>query len=233
MDLLELAKSVVAQAAAGEQVEAYASRSNDTEIRVYEGDIEHLQSAQSAGVGIRVIRDGRTGFAYTAALDPKSVADTLAEARDNAAFGTSDEWAGLAVPDGVAVVRQNLWSEELAGTSTDAKLALAFDLEKRTLGIDSRIRVESAEYADGFSEGAVATSTGIAVFGRDSGCYVSSAHWSTMATRRRPGTASPSAVTRRSSISKRPRSMPYTARRACWAPPSRRAGVPRLCSIRW
>jgi PmbA protein len=173
MDLLELAQGIAAQAASGEQVEAYASRSNDTEIRVYEGDIEHLQSAQSAGVGIRVIRGGRTGFAYTAALDSASVAEALAAARDNASFGTPDEWSGLAIPDGVAVVRQNLWSEKLAATGTDAKLALAFELEKQTLGIDSRIRVESAEYADGFSEGAVATSTGISVYGRDSGCYVS------------------------------------------------------------
>jgi PmbA protein len=173
MDLLELAKSVADKATSGEQVEAYASRSHDTEIRVYEGDIEHLQSAQSAGIGIRVIRDGRTGFAYTAALDAASVAEALREARDNATFGTSDEWAGLARPDGVAVVRQDLWSEELAATATDEKLRIAFELEKQTLGIDNRIRVESAEYADGFSEGAVATSTGIAVYGRDSGCYVS------------------------------------------------------------
>jgi PmbA protein len=47
------------------------------------------------------------------------------------------------------------------------------ELEKLTLAGDSRVRVEAAEYADSFSEEAVATSTGIALYGRDSGCYLS------------------------------------------------------------
>ena len=46
--------------------------------------------------------DGRVGFAYGGVLDEASVAEVLAEARDNVSFGTPDEWAGLASPDGVA-----------------------------------------------------------------------------------------------------------------------------------
>jgi PmbA protein len=172
-ELLKLARSVVDQAQPGEQIDAYVARSRDTEIRIYEGDIEQLQSAQSAGVGIRVIRDGRTGFSYLGNLDPSSIAETLREARDNVQYGTPDEWAGVADPDGVKVVKQDLWSESLEAMSTDEKLRLAFELEKLTLAGDSRIRVEASEYADSFSEGAVATSTGIALYGRESGCYLS------------------------------------------------------------
>ena len=73
-------------------------------IRVYEGEVEHFVSAQSEGIGIRVIRDGRTGFAYAGTLDDAAIAEVLAEARDNVEFGTPDEWAGLAEPDGVDVV---------------------------------------------------------------------------------------------------------------------------------
>ena len=60
---------VVAQAQPGEQLEAYVARGGETEIRVYEGEVEHFVSAQSEGIGIRVIRDGRTGFAYAGTLD--------------------------------------------------------------------------------------------------------------------------------------------------------------------
>lgn len=172
-ELLQLARRVVEQAKPGEQIDAYVSRSRDTEIRIYEGDIEQLQSAQSAGVGIRVIKDGRTGFAYVGNLDRKSIEETLAEARDNVQFGTADEWAGVASPDGVAVVKQDLWSEELEAMATDDKVRLAFELERMTLAGDPRIRVEASEYADSFSEGAVATSTGIALYGRESGCFLS------------------------------------------------------------
>ena len=41
-DLLEIADRVIAQAAPGEQVEAYVSRGDETEIRVYGGDVEHF-----------------------------------------------------------------------------------------------------------------------------------------------------------------------------------------------
>ena len=45
------------------------SRDSETDVRVYEGEVEHFVSAQSEGIGIRVIRDGRTGFAYAGTLD--------------------------------------------------------------------------------------------------------------------------------------------------------------------
>ena len=132
-DLLAIADRVIAQAAPGEQVEAFVSRGGDTEIRVYEGEVEHFVSAQSEGIGIRVIRDGRTGFAYAGTLEPDAIAEVLAEARDNVAFGTPDEWAGLAEPDGVAVVDQELWNDALAAFPTEDKIELAKRLEKLAL----------------------------------------------------------------------------------------------------
>ena len=120
-DLQALADKIVAQADAGEQIEAYVSRGGETEVRVYEGEVEHFVSAQSEGIGVRVIRDGRTGFAYAGTLDPGAVDEVLAEARDNVAFGTVDEWAGLAEPDGVARTPQPLWNDELASVPDRAQ----------------------------------------------------------------------------------------------------------------
>ena len=58
--LRALADRVAAQAAPGEQVEAYVSQGTNTSVDAYQGEIESLTQAGSAGVGIRVIRDGRT-----------------------------------------------------------------------------------------------------------------------------------------------------------------------------
>ncbi len=172
-ELLALADRVVAQAQPGEQVEAFVSRDHETDIRIYEGEVEHFVSAQSEGIGIRVIRDGRTGFAYAGTLDPSAIAEVLAEARDNVDFGTHDEWAGLAEPDGVDVVPQTLWSDRLAAYRTEDKITLAKDLERITLAVDSRVRIDDANYADVSTESAVATTTGIRRSGRENGCYVS------------------------------------------------------------
>ena len=121
---------------------------------------------------MRVIRDGRTGFAYAGTLDPNAVDEVLAEARDNVTFGTVDEWAGLAEPDGVARTPQPLWDESLASFPTERKIELAKELERLTLAADGRIRVDDANYADAWGEVAVATTTGIRESGRENGCYV-------------------------------------------------------------
>jgi PmbA protein len=171
--LLGIADRVVAMARVGEQVEAFVSRSSETDIRVYQGDVEHFVSAQSEGIGIRVIRDGRTGFAYAGTLDEAAINEVLAEARGNLEFGTPDEYAGLAEADGVDVIQQELWNEALADYATDEKIALTKELERRTLSIDSRVRVDYSNYADAAGESAVASTSGIRRYGRENGCYVS------------------------------------------------------------
>lgn len=172
-ELQAITDAVIAQARSGEQLEAFVSRGSETDIRVYEGEIEHFVSAQSEGIGVRVIRNGRTGFAYAGTLDPAAIAEVLAEARDNVEFGTDDEWAGLAEPDGVAVVEQSLWNEALAAFPTNRKIELAKELERLTLAADGRVRVDDANYSDVSGEVAVSTTTGIRRSGRENGCYVS------------------------------------------------------------
>ena len=171
--LQDIADRVVARARTGEQVEAFVARGGETEVRVYEGDVEHFVSAQSEGIGIRVIRDGRTGFAYAGTLDSAAVADVLADARDNVQFGTVDDDAALAEPDGVPLTEQTLWNDELAEFPTDRKIDLAKELEKLSSGSDPRVRVDDSNFADAWGEAAVATSTGIRQAGRENGCYVS------------------------------------------------------------
>lgn len=172
-ELLEIADRVVGMAAVGEQIEAVVVRGLDTEIKVYEGEIESLSSAQSQGVGVRVIAGERQGFAYAGTFDDEVLAETLAEARDNAAFGTADEYLGLAEPDGVAKADLDLWRDELVSFPADQKVALALELERAVRSADPRISgIESAEYVDSISEAAIATTTGVRSSSRDTGCYV-------------------------------------------------------------
>jgi PmbA protein len=173
-DLLGLAERVVERAGAGEEVEAVVVRSRDTEIRVYEGDIEQLSSAESAGVGVRVVRDHRQGIAYAGTLDDDVIDEVLAEARENAEFGTPDEHLGLASPDGVEPVALDLWRDALAGVPTDAKVELATALDRAAGAADGRItKVEHADYADSMAESALASTGGIRSTSRATTCFVS------------------------------------------------------------
>jgi PmbA protein len=174
-ELVELAEAVARQAdsAAGEEIEAYVARGRETSIRVFDGDLEQLSSAESAGIGVRVVREGRQGFAWVGALDDGAAREALAEARDNVGYATADEHAGLAQPDGLDPAVLDLWREELASVSTQAKVDLALELERQVRAGDPRIRqVVSADYADTMSESAIATSTGISSTGRRTTCYL-------------------------------------------------------------
>ncbi|MGE0880212.1 MAG: TldD/PmbA family protein [Acidimicrobiia bacterium] len=171
-ELLAIAERVATQAKKGELIEAYVGRASDTHVRTYAGEVEQLESAQSQGIGVRVVVDGRTGFAYAGTLDADAIADVLAEARDNASFGTPDEFAGLAEPDGVPTADLDLWNDQLASLPTEQKIAMTLELEKLTAASDPRITVESADYSDVLAEGAIASSIGMRGYGRETGCYV-------------------------------------------------------------
>lgn len=172
-ELQQIADRVIERAAAGEQIEAFVSRGGETEVRVYQGEVEHFVAAQSEGIGIRVIKGGRTGFAYAGTLDESAIAEVLSEARDNVQFGNPDEFAALAEPDGVTATEQSLWNDALADFATDRKIEIAKELEKLASGKDSRVRVDDANYADGWGEAAVASTAGIRQAGRENGCFVS------------------------------------------------------------
>lgn len=172
--LAALAAGVAARARGDEQVEAFVGSSTSTSVRVHGGEVESLTQATTAGIGVRVVRGGRQGFAYAGSLDEAVVADVLAEARDNAAYAEPEDWVGLAEPDGVVAPEVELWRDDLAALPTERKVALALDLERAVRARDPRIvGVRVSQWGDGSGAAAVATSTGIAVTGRSTFCHLS------------------------------------------------------------
>jgi PmbA protein len=173
-DLLDIAERVAGWARDGEQVEAFVSHARDTDVRVYQGEIESFSSAETQGIGVRVVANHKQGFAYSGALDEASLKATLDEARDNASFGTEDEFLGLPSPDGVEPAKlDHLWREDLADFPTEDKIALAMELERLTRAADPRIRaLEASDYGDAMLEAAVVSSVGIRAASRRTVCSV-------------------------------------------------------------
>jgi PmbA protein len=167
-ELLDLAQSVVGRALSGEGMEVYVTRGTETDVASYEGEVESLTSADSSGVGIRVVTGdsagagSQVGFAWAGSLEPEVIAATLADARDNARFATPDPDVVLAVPDGVAAVELDLWDDGVRTTPMEKKVALAIELERATRAADRRVRqVSGAHYSDSRVEVALASTTGI------------------------------------------------------------------------
>lgn len=180
-ELLDLAESLLGRAGDDEQVEVYVARGHETEVRAYEGDVESLSSATSAGVGIRVLLPGvpggdgggRLGFAWAGSLDPDVVTATMDAARDNALYATPDPHVCLARPDGHPATELELWQGDLLEIPTDRKTELALALERQVRSADRIRQVSSADYGDEWTEVALASTAGIRAFTRRTAAFLS------------------------------------------------------------
>jgi PmbA protein len=161
IELSDIAQRLAAQAGGGEGVEAYAEQTTRTEINAFEGEIERLTSASSTGVGIRVVRDGRLGYAYTADLTEDGLRRCLDEARANLDVSTEDP--GNVLADAAAIEPlEGIFDPRQVDVSPQRKVQLALDLEARTKAANPKVtKVESASYGDAVVQVAIASSAGV------------------------------------------------------------------------
>jgi len=171
--LENIASGVAQQAVGSEQIDVMVGHGRSTSVRAFGGEVESFTSAESYAIGVRVIIDGRQGFASAGSIDPEVIAETLAEARDNVAFGEFDEFYGLAEPDGVEASHHDHWNEAILAIPAEDKIELALRLEREVIARDPRITgVRVSAWGDSAGEVAYAASNGISVFDRGTSCSI-------------------------------------------------------------
>jgi PmbA protein len=160
-DLGDLVRAAVGEAVDGEAVEAYAEESRQTEASALRGEVEGLQFAESRGLGVRLIRDGRLGYAYAADPSIDEVREAVLRARENAALAEPDEFNLL--PDAATITPlPELFRESSAGVTTEHKVQMALDLERRLVTSDPRVtKVDLAQIGDAVSRVAIASTAGV------------------------------------------------------------------------
>lgn len=159
--LAELLDRIVARARAGEAVEAFGVDSAQTTVRAFDGEVESLSSAHTRGVGVRVIDQGRVGYAHSADLSEDALAATLDEARTNALALTPDDANVLPEPATRSEV-EGLWDPRASEVPAERKVELALAVEAAVRGAGGPIRgVNAAIYGDGVTEAAICSTTGV------------------------------------------------------------------------
>jgi PmbA protein len=170
-DLTDLAAAAVAAARDGEVVEAYAEESRRTEVEARKGEVEGLTSAESRGLGVRVISGGRLGFAYAADPNDDEIVATVERARENATLGTADENNELADASEYEPI-EGLFFDEQAAMPAGEKVSLALDVERVAVSSDPNVRkVEQCGFGDAVGRVAIASTTGVSAEFRRTGCW--------------------------------------------------------------
>ena len=63
-----------------EQFDIIASNSHSEGLSVFQGQVQNTEISDSVGLGIRVIKDGRPGYAHTERLTKEALQQTLKDA---------------------------------------------------------------------------------------------------------------------------------------------------------
>ncbi len=140
----------------GVDLEVLATTKRKLEIEAQEGRVSDLTHATQGGVGLRVVANGRTGYASSEELTEDALGWALDEAIENAAL---QETAGAALPAGASLGRHDLIGEGLsAGIEEKGAAVAAFEQGVRA---DARVQsMQVARYVEEEAEVALGSTRG-------------------------------------------------------------------------
>ena len=160
-DLGDLCRAALEAAADGEAVEAYAGQSRRTEVKARRGEVDSLSRSETRGVGVRLIAEGRLGYAWAADPDADEVAELVASAREGARHAAPDE-ANVLPSSQTAPPLPGLFREAQAGLGPERKVELALELDRAATSAHPDVdKVEEVIYADVVSRVAIASTAGV------------------------------------------------------------------------
>ncbi len=171
-DLQALLDQVLERAETGEGLEVFGLDETETTVSAREAAVESLTSARTRGVGMRVVNDGRVGYASTADLSETALGETLEQARTNARVTSPDEANVLAEPAEPEPL-PGLYEPDAETVAAEFKVDLALELEAAAASAAPPIRgVDVARYGDALTTAAIASTTGVRAAYRRSDAYV-------------------------------------------------------------
>ncbi len=135
----DIKNKVLKYAKAGYEVEIYIEKIKKLTIETAEESLENVSKSEEIGVGIRVLRDYKIGFAYTTDIKEGSLKDCLEQAYQACDILPPDEANAFHSGD----VRGDLaytFDYQGVNKSLDEKVQLVLNLEREAKALDSRIK---------------------------------------------------------------------------------------------
>jgi len=162
MELKNIAHDTLKKAlkSGADLAEIFIVKSDSNKIDVLDQKIESFDKISDQGMGIRVIKDKRLGFSYTADFDPHSIDQTISKAIASAENTPQDEFNVL--PEHKESEKLNIYDKEINATPIEKKIKIAMEIEKIARSFDKRIKkTEKSSYSDGESEVILVNSNGL------------------------------------------------------------------------
>ncbi|MBI5882578.1 MAG: TldD/PmbA family protein [Elusimicrobia bacterium] len=159
--------------APGVEAEVYLARGQERGIEMRNGALESIQSAASEGVGLRVLDQGRVGFASAGGVDKETIQGLFDRVSEQMPHLEPDDKAGFAssgpAPSLKREFKASLWDDSLFSKSLDTWQERLETMQSRALKEDRRVRsVLRVGYGESRGEVVVANTRGIQAFEKGS-----------------------------------------------------------------
>jgi len=180
LDIAQLAVERARKAGAGGAAvaaEAYVTDTESIQVNVSARAVEQMSAVKEAGIGVRVLRDGRLAFGSTNDLSKKAVGDMVDGLVKKVVYHTDDEFNVIpgAAEGGLAADRLGYedlgsYDERIAAVPVQDKIQTALRMEAAGLEYSPKIAGSMmAVYQDGTSYTYIANTNGVSGWFRQSG----------------------------------------------------------------
>lgn len=153
--------------------EAFVSVSRSRKAKVRNGQLEDLTASKRGGVGVRVLRGGRTGIATSTDLAAADFKGLFATAWELSALGDEDPWLRQADPSGADDLPSR-YDPRAEALTPEQRIERAFALEKAARDASPKVAaVREASWSDGAGASLLLTQKGVRASDSGSSCAAS------------------------------------------------------------
>ena len=129
--------------------EVYMTCSGGLTVEVKDGDIDVFVKRKNTGLGVRVSKEERPGFAFVTDLSPEVVPDVVQQVVHGARGADPDPFVGFPLPPARRPSQLNQFDHDLQGIPVEDKIDKARSLEAAARSSDPRIKkVRKASYVE-------------------------------------------------------------------------------------
>ena len=160
---LEFAKTGLHKAMqnGADHAELFVVKGRSFEVELKNNHIDDMKQAESSGVGLRVLKDGRAGFSFSSDFRTTALDKMVVQAITNSRYSDKDETLYFPTPAN-HYPQPICYDGTVKKISLDEKLDLARETTRYAEQYDSRVKqVERSCYEDGEVEMWLANSNGV------------------------------------------------------------------------
>jgi len=151
-----------------DEAEGFAQKQRIVEIVLERGEIQNERTKTQQGIGIRVIKDKKLGFAYASTLNRRVVRKTCRDAFRLAEVSPENpDWVSLPLPKKIPPVPEGLYDDDLASLAPNEVLGMAIEGYDAVKSVDPRVSIDDGKLSVFTIEMAVANSHGVSLEGEE------------------------------------------------------------------